>query len=159
MRGKLLWTLLAVSLAANVFLVAGAFYGLYGADTPGARLTANIDAVTERLGLSSEQRDGLVDLRKRVKGRRQAMRELRSERRGAFLDELAKPAFDRDRLLVLIDARAAERREFFVNMAAELHAYLATLSPEQRDEFLAMARERGFLRGLFGRPRPPRADR
>ena len=159
MRGKLLWILLAVSLAANVFLVAGAFYGLYGADTPGARATANIDAVTERLGLSSEQRDGLVDLRKRVKERRQAMRELRRERRGAFLDELAKPAFDRERILVLIDERADQRREFFAHMAGELHAYLATLSPEQREEFLALARERGFLRRLFGRPRRPRADR
>ncbi|MEE9209513.1 MAG: periplasmic heavy metal sensor [Kiloniellales bacterium] len=159
MRGKLLWVLLAVSLAANVFLVAGALYGLYGDDTPGARAMANIDTVAERLGLSSEQRDGLVDLRKRVKERRQVMRELRGERRGAFLDELAKPAFDRERVLVLIDQRAAERREFFADMAGELHAYLATLGPEQRDEFLAMARERGFLRRLFGRPRPPRGKR
>jgi uncharacterized membrane protein len=159
MRGKLLWILLAVSLAANVFLVAGALYGLYGDDALGPRTTANIDTVTERLGLSPEQRDGLVDLRKRFKERRQAMRELRRERRGAFLDELAKPAFDRERVLVLIDARAAERREFFADLAAELHAYLATLSPEQREAFLAMARERGFLRGLFGRPRAPEGDR
>jgi hypothetical protein len=59
-------------------------------------------------------------------------------------------------VLALMEARSAQRRARIVDVAQDLHAYLATLSPEQRQAFLAMARERGFLRRLFGRPRPPR---
>ena len=55
--------------------------------------------------------------------------------------------------------RSAQRRARIVDVAQDLHAYLATLSPGQRQDFLAMARERGFLRRLFGRGRPPRTDR
>ncbi len=159
MRGKLLWILLAVSLAANVFLVAGALYSLYGDDTPRARAAANIDTVAERLGLSSEQRDGLLALRDKARKGREGMREGRKQRRAAYLEELGKPSFDREAVLALMEARSAEWRARIVDVAQDLHAYLATLSPEQRESFLAMARERGFLRRLFGRPRPPRADR
>ncbi len=159
MRSKILWVVLAASLAANVFLVAGALYGLYGGDTPGARATANIDTVTERLGLSPEQRDGLLALRDKARKGREGKREGREQRRAAFLAELGKPTFDRERVLALMEARSAEWRARIVDVAQGLHAYLATLSPEQRQEFLTMARERGFLRRLFGRPRPPRTDR
>jgi len=34
-------------------------------------------------------------------------------------------------------------------VAQDLHAYVATLTPEQRETFLTMARERGFLRRLL----------
>ena len=38
----------------------------------------------------------------------------------------------------------------FEQMMVDLHGYLATLSDEQRAAFLEMAKERGFLRGLYG---------
>ncbi len=159
MRVKLLWILLAVSLTANVFLVAGALYTLYGEDNWRTGPGAHIDSVAERLGLSPEQRDGLLALRETARQGRKGSREGRESRRAAFLDELGKPTFDRERVLALMEARSAQRRARIVNVAQNLHAYLATLSPEQRREFLAMAREHGFLRRLFGRPRPPRTDR
>ena len=159
MRVKLLWILLAVSLTANVFLVAGALYTLYGEDDWRAEPSAHIDSVAERLGLSPEQRDGLLALREKARQGRKGSREGRESRRAAFIAELGKPAFDRAGVLALMEARSAKRRARIVDVAQDLHAYLATLSPEQRQEFLAMARERGFLRRLFGRPRPPRTDR
>ena len=159
MRVKLLWILLAVSLTANVFLVAGALYTLYGEDDWRAEPSAHIDSVAERLGLSPEQRDGLLALREKARQGRKGSREGRESRRAAFIAELGKPAFDRAGVLALMEARSAKRRARIVDVAQNLHAYLATLSPEQRREFLAMARERGFLRRLFGRPRPPRTDR
>ena len=159
MRTKLIWILLAASVAANVFFVAGALYTLYGEDDRRAGSGANVDSVAERLALSPEQRDGLLALRDKARKGREGMREGRKQRRAAFLDELGKPSFDRDRVLALMEARSAERRARIVDVVQDLHAYLATLSPEQRQEFLAMARERGFLRRLFGRPRPVRAER
>ncbi len=159
MRTKLVWVLLAVSLTANVFLVAGALYTLYVKDDRSAVAGANVDSVAERLGLTPEQRDRLLALREKARQGRKGSREGHESRRAAFLAELGKPAFDREQVLALMEARSAKRRARIVNIAQDLHAYLATLSPEQRREFLAMARERGFLRRLFGRGRPPRTDR
>ncbi len=51
---------------------------------------------------------------------------------------------------------ATRRQERIMGRAEALHGYLATLDPEQRAGFLAMAKERGFLRGLFGRHRQTR---
>ncbi len=158
MHARLPWVLLAVSVAANVFLVGGAAYTLIGRDGPTAERTAPIDAAGERLGLTPAERDGLLALREKVRGRREAMRATHDRRRGAFLGELGKPAFDRARVTALMDERWMTRRDHFADLAQGLHAYLATLTPEQRAEFLVMARERGFLRGLFGRKRPPKAD-
>jgi uncharacterized membrane protein len=158
MRAKLPWILLAVSLVANAVL-AGAVYTLTSTADPAAKWAAHFDSVAERLALSPEQRDGLLALREKARQGRKGSREGRESRRAAFVDELGKPTFDREGVLALMEERSAERRARIVDVAQDLHAYLATLSPEQRQEFLAMARERGFLRRLFGRPRPPRADR
>ncbi len=158
MRAKLPWILLAVSLVTNAVL-AGAVYTLTSAADPAAKRAAHVESVIQRLALSPEQRDGLLALREKARQGRKRSREGHKSRRAAFLDELGKPTFDRERVLALMEARSAERRARIVDVAQDLHAYLATLSPEQRQAFLAMARERGFLRRLFGRGRPPRADR
>ncbi len=158
MRAKLPWVLLAVSLVANAVL-AGAVYTLTGAADPAAKRAAQVESVIQRLALSPEQRDGLLALREKARQGRKGTREGHKSRRAAFLAALGKPTFDRERVLALMEARSAERRARIVDVAQDLHAYLATLSPEQRQAFLAMARERGFLRRLFGRGRPPRADR
>ena len=158
MRAKLPWVLLAVSLVANAVL-AGAVYTLTSTTDPAAKRAAQVESVIQRLGLNAEQRDGLLALREKARQGRKGMGQGRESRRAAFLAELGKPAFDRAGVLALMEARSAERRARIVDVARDLHAYLATLSPEQRREFLAMARERGFLYRLFGRGRPPRTDR
>ncbi len=158
MRAKLPWILLAVSLVANAVL-AGAVYTMTSAADPAAKRAAHVESVIQRLALSPGQRDGLLALREKARQGRKGSRNGHESRRAAFLDELGKPTFDREAVLALMEARSAERRARIVDVAQDLHAYLATLSPEQRQEFLAMARERGFLRRLFGRPRPPRTDR
>lgn len=158
MRAKLSWILLAVSLVANAVL-AGAVYTLTGTADPAAKRAAHVESVIQRLGLSPEQRDGLLALREKARQGREKSREGRDSRRAAFVAELGKPTFDRAAVLALMEARSAKRRARIVVVVQDLHAYLATLTPEQRQEFLAMARERGFLRRLFRRPRPPRTDR
>jgi len=158
MRAKLPWILLAVSLVTNAVL-AGAVYTLTSTADPAAKRAAHVESVIQRLGLSPEQRDGLLALREKARQGRKGPREGRESRRTAFVAELGKPTFDRAGVLALMEARSAQRRARIVDVAQDLHAYLATLSPGQRQDFLAMARERGFLRRLFGRPRPPRTGR
>ncbi len=156
MKGKLVWILLGVSLAANVFFAAGALYSFYGGDHRGWRKEVSIDSVAEQLALSPGQRDGLQALRDRARDRPRPSREARAARRASFLAELAEPEFDRARLQALMAERRVGRQERILSRAEALHGYLATLDPEQRAGFLEMAKERGFLRGLFGRHRRTR---
>ncbi len=156
MKGKLVWVLLGVSLAANLFFAAGAIYAFYGGEHRGWRAKVSVDAVAERLDLSPAQRDGLQALRDTARDRLRPSREARAERRAAFLANLAEPEFDRARMQALMAERMAGRQERILGRAEALHGYLAPLGPEQRAGFLEMAKERGFLRGLFGRHRRTR---
>ena len=156
MKGKLVWFLLGVSLAANLFFAAGALYSFYGGDHRGRYAAVSVDSVAERLALSPAQRDALQALRDTARNRPRPSREEREQRRASFLANLAAPEFDRARMQAMMEERRAGRQERFLGRAEALHGYLATLAPEQRAGFLEMAKERGFLFGLFGRPRPPR---
>jgi Spy/CpxP family protein refolding chaperone len=156
MKGKLVWILLGASLAANLFFAAGALYSFYGGEHRGWRAEVSVDDVAERLALSPAQRDGLQALRDQARNRPRPSREEREARRATFLAELAKPAFDRAGLEALMAERRVEFQARFLDRAEALHGYLATLDPEQRAGFLEMAKERGFLRGLFGRHRRSR---
>ena len=149
MRAKLVWILLGVSLAANLFFAAGALYSFYGGDHRGWSAKVSVDSVAERLDLSPAQRDALQALRDQAGDRPRPSREERAERRAAFLANLAAPEFDRAGVRALMAERMAGRQERILGRAEALHGYLATLDPEQRAGFLEMAKERGFLRGLF----------
>ncbi len=152
MKPKLVWILLGVSLAANLFVAAGALYSFYGGEHRGWRAKVSVDDVAERLALSPAQRVALQALRDSAPGRPRPSREERAARRATFLAELAKPEFDRARVQALMAERMAGFQGRILDRAEALHGYLATLDPEQRDGFLELAKERGFLRGLFGRP-------
>lgn len=156
MKGKLIWILLGVSLAANLFVAAGALYSFYGGGHRGWHAKVGVEDVAERIDLSPAQSAALEALREEARNRPRPSREDREGRRAAFLAELAKPAFDRAGMQALMVERMEGRQERILDRAGALHGYLATLSPEQRSGFLEMAKERGFLRGLFGRQRRQR---
>ena len=151
MKAKLVWIMLGVSLAANLFFAAGALYSFYGGEHRGWRTKVDIDDVAEQLALSPAQRDGLQALRDQAGNRPWPNREEREGRRATFLAELAKPEFDRARVQALMAERMAGFQGRILDRAEALHGYLATLEPDQRDGFLEMAKERGFLRGVFRR--------
>ena len=156
MKAKLVWILLGVSLAANLFFAAGAIYALYGGEHRGWRAKVSVDDVAERLALSPAQRAALQSLRDQAPDSPHPSREERAERHASFLAELAEPEFDGARVQALMAERMAGYQARMLGRAEALHAYLATLDPEQRAGFLEMAKERGFLRGLFGRHRRTR---
>ena len=151
MKGKLVWILLGVSLAGNLFFAAGALYSFYGKDHRGWRAKVSVDDVAERLELRPAQREGLRALRGEARSRPRPDRDARSALRAAFHAELAKPEFDRAGLQALMQERMTGFQARILGRAEKLHGYLATLDPEQRAGFLEMAKERGFLPRLFGR--------
>lgn len=159
MRGKLPRIVLVASLAANVFFAAGVLYTIYLKDRLAESPERRIEYVADRLDLTAEQRAGLLALRERTRERFRAARAERGEMRAAFLEELSKPEFDRARIEALLEARAARRGPMWLATAEDMHGFLVTLAPEQRAAFLEMARERGFLRGIFGSGRRGKSDR
>lgn len=156
MKAKLPWTLFAVSLALNLFFAGGVVYSKMTAEGVGAEPGARLERVAERLALSDDQRAGLVALRDQAKSEREARRGGWQSRREAMLAELAEPQLDRQRVRTLMREAMDERAGFIEDRLADLHGYLQTLDARQREAFLAMAGERGFLRGLFGFQRPSR---
>ena len=156
MKGKLVWILLSVSLAVNLFVAAGALYAFYGREHHGWRNKVSVEDVAERLALDPAQSAALQALQDAARNRPRPSREEREQRRARFLAELAAPEFDRARLEALLAERMAGRQDRMLDRAGALHGYLATLDLEQRAGFLELAKERGFLRGLFGRHRKTR---
>lgn len=149
-KARLPWILLAVSLALNLFFAGGVIYMKLTAERMTGESDRRLDAVAERLELSAERRAGLEALRERVQMRMAAQREERQESRKNMLAELARPKLDRARVSELMHQSMAARTAPFEEILVELHAYLGTLSEEQRRSFLEMAEERGFMRDLFG---------
>jgi LTXXQ motif family protein len=150
MKNRLAWFLFAVSLAANIFFAAGVGYTVYqdrrAADSPDAR----VDMVAERLGLDEAQHEALGLLRERSAMRRPGLRQADRPVRAAILKQLTQPEFDRDMIMGMLVERDEERRPYFAEYSEDLHGFLVTLTAEQREKFLAMAREPGFVRRVYG---------
>ncbi len=150
MRRNLPWILLAVSLALNLGLAAGALHFEAEAERLSASAEARFETIADRLELTEAQRADLLALRAKIQDRREAMGGSRDQRRAALMAELTKPELDRAHLSEVMDGSQDQRRAFFEGLMVELHGFLATLTPAQKETFLAMAEERYFLRGLFG---------
>ena len=150
MKPRLPWILLAISLALNLFVAGGVLYNKLEAERLSAGPDERVAALAEELGLSEAQQAGLLALREQAMERREAVRSLRQDRRAALMAELAKPELDRARLGELMREGMERRAAGFEQMMVDLHGYLATLSEQQRTAFLEKAKERGFLRGLYG---------
>lgn len=156
MGGRLPWYLLAASLAVNIFFLAGlAFPQLFGAADTAA--PDPVAVVAEELKLDAAQRAGLTALHQRVAERRAAAGGNGGGFRALLIAELAKPGFDRAGLEARMQERRATMGTVILDVAEDLHGYLATLSPEQKAAFLEKARERAFLRRLLW-PRRETAD-
>lgn len=149
MSTRALGFLLAVSLAVNVFVVAGVLYTVYKEQTATASTESRVDLVADELGLNAEQREALTLLRERAAIRRSAMKETSAPAQAAVLQQVSETDFDPERVKALIADWNAERQLYHLTFAEDLHGFLMTLTPEQRQSFLAMARERGFMRQVF----------
>lgn len=143
MRRKLPWILLAISVVANLFFAAGAIYTL------SARDDSVVEQVSRDLDLTPAQNQGLLALRQGIAARREAITGTRGGLRDALLSEVGRPTFDGERVAALVDDWSTQRRAYFVDVARDLHAYVATLTPGQREKFLELARDRTFLRRLL----------
>lgn len=158
MRSKVLWFLLAASVALNVFFV-GMFWPRLVDDDHRRGRPDPLAMAAEDFALNDSQVAALEDLRARIAQRREARNADRGGFRGLIIEALRQPAFDRAALDQALDDRRASGGDMVLDMTEDLHGFLAGLSAEQKADFLARAeQDRDFLRRLLFPPRP-RNDR
>lgn len=154
MRSKILWILLAASLALNVFFVGMFWPRLMDHDHPHDRRDP-VAMAAEDFALNESQVAALEGLRARIAERREARNEDRGGFRSLLIEALRQPAFDRAALSQALDARRASGGDMVLDMTEELHGFLAGLNAGQKADFLARAeQDRDFLRRLLFPPRP-----
>jgi len=154
MRRNLPWFLLAASLALNIFFVAGFFYPDVMGHRPPGQWVDPMAQVVEEFSLDDSQVAALQQLRSRIAERREERRGDRQSFRAIVLDAASAPSFDRAALAQALEARRGGSGDFVLDMAEDLHGFIAQLSPEQKAAFLERAEERDFLRRLLFPPRP-----
>lgn len=139
LRGRLLWVALALSLTLNVFFVSGLVWSRMTGErfmTPAERL-----AQTEsELGLNADQRVAFQRFIAGVRQRGQSLREHNRPLIGSVWEELAKPQPDQDAIARAVDQATENRRMYQKDMTAGMTAFLATLSPAQRQQFVELAK-------------------
>ena len=151
MGKNLAWILLAVSLALNVFFAGGVVYSKVMSERIKATPAERAQFLAERFALTDQQHDRLLAFQTAMGERRRTLRKGFRETQVTLLAELTKPELDRARIAQLRQEQTAVRSALFEDFTGELHQFLATLSPEQKADFVAMLEERGLFRGLFGR--------
>jgi Spy/CpxP family protein refolding chaperone len=139
MRGRLVWVALALSLTLNVFFVAGLLW-FQVAGQPMHTPAERIAATASELNLTAEQRDDFQQFVHEVQEHSRHLRESNQPLIQQVWDELAKPQPDQALIARLVDEATDNRHTYQKEMATVLTQFLAVLSPEQRAQFVALAK-------------------
>ncbi len=141
MKTWLPWILLAVSLALNIFLVAGFFWSR-SAITLWRDPEARFEMMADRLDLTEPQR---TDLRRIVGALKEhggmafeAHREVRRE----ILEMALRPNPDRAAILARIEEVTRNRMQAMAEMLDLTLPFLASLTPQQRSKLKELLEQR-----------------
>jgi len=146
MRRGLPWLLLALSLALNLFFVAGTLY-------TGGLAAGSEDEVAAQLNLDEAQEGDLAALRQRTLERREARRNDRGRSTEDLLATLSQAEFDGAALKAQLMENNESWNSYMVETYEDLHGFMAGLEPAQRAKLLELAKDRRFLRVLVRGPR------
>jgi Spy/CpxP family protein refolding chaperone len=145
-RQHLFWVALALSLALNIFFVAGAVW--IRVHRPPLPMTPEerLQQMEPQLALDPQQKEAFDRYAKTVRSRVQMMHDAVEPLIGNAWSELARPDADEPRVMQLFDEAAQHRRNFRRELTTTTLSFLATLSPEQRARFVELARQRPWAR-------------
>jgi Spy/CpxP family protein refolding chaperone len=134
--------LLALSLAVNLFFIGGAVW--IHVHPPAEMLSPEdrLGQMAGELNLDAHQRQAFAHyaqtMRERLKLMHQSVQPLIA---GAW-SEFGKPQADEAKVMQLFDQAAQQRRSFARDLTTTTLSFLETLSPEQRAQFVQLARQR-----------------
>ena len=139
-RFRLLAAVLAVSLVLNVLFVAGGVWSRV--EQPTSRgLDQRFERIGAQLDLDPRQQTAFNGFIAEMRDRRdKVQRQVVPLYRSAW-DAAAKPAMDETNVRRSFEAAFDERLRLSRETSARMVEFLATLSPEQRGRFVALARD------------------
>ena len=139
-RSRILSAVLAISLVLNVLFVAGAVWSRI--ERPPSRgLDQRFERIGAQLDLDPGQRAAFDRLIAELRERRDRVRQQVVPLYRSAWDAAGKPAMDAPEVLRSFEAAFDERLRLNRETTARMVDFLATLSPEQRGQFVALARE------------------
>jgi uncharacterized membrane protein len=141
-RQHLLWAVLALSVALNLCFVAGALWIRMHEPMAPASPEERLQRIGAQLALAPQQKVEFDEYSQAVQERMRKMHEAVGPLVGSAWSELAKPDADAAKVLQLFDEAAQQRYGYRRELTLKTLSFLATLSPEQRARFVALARQR-----------------
>ncbi|HEX7970283.1 MAG TPA: periplasmic heavy metal sensor [Stellaceae bacterium] len=148
-RGRLLWVALALSLTLNIFFVAGLLWTR--AAEPVSAFPERLARVADEINLSQHQRGAFQQLQREMLDRSQRLRDSNRPVFQSIWDELGAAQPDQARISQLVDEATENRRAYQMDVSAALGRFLAVLSPEQRAQFVELAKRPHNRQGLTPR--------
>jgi Spy/CpxP family protein refolding chaperone len=139
---RMLVILLIVSALLNFCFLAGAAWTRWHASARWASAEQRYQEMARELDLDPKQRIGFDSYVAAMRAHTEKMHRQVAPLIGSAWEEIAKPQADAARIMRLFDEAAEKRREFQREASAQTLDFLAILSPAQRSEFVAVARER-----------------
>ena len=140
-RYRLLVALLAVSVALNLCVIAGAVWSQVHPPPRPPGFSERFHRLADTLGLTPEQRVAFDRYVADMAARGDRMHQEVEPMMDAAWGEIAKPDADQAQVLKLLDDASARRRAFLHDAVGATMSLLATLTPDQRAKFLAEERE------------------
>jgi len=144
-RYRLVTVILALSLALNVFFVAGAVWTRLHAPHVPPNWAERHRRMLADLDLDPKQRAAFDRYIAAIRTDFAQMGREIGPLMGSAWAELSKPQADGQKVMRLIDEVSEKRRTFLHDAATRTIEFLAVLSPEQRIAFVQIARARPHL--------------
>ena len=133
--------LLALSLALNLFFMIGALWIRIHAPPPVLTPEDRLAQMASELHLDPWQQRAFAHYSQTVRQSLQAMHKATQPLIASAWSEMGKPGADEAKIMQLFDQGEAERRIFVHDLTKTTLSFLATLSPEQRTQFVVLARQ------------------
>jgi len=140
-RRRLVAALLAVSLALNLFFIAGAVWTDVNPPPQTAAFDQRFQAMAAQLDLAPPQQVAFAHYEAAMRSGRDALHRQVRPLIDAVREEIAKPQPDVGRIGQFLDQAAAAHRAFERQAITATLAFVATLTPAQRGTFVAIERQ------------------
>jgi Spy/CpxP family protein refolding chaperone len=137
---SLLWVVVALSLALNLFFVAGAMWTRLHAPSSVTR-EERLQQMAQALALDPPQRQAFATYSQTMREQLLAMRDAAGPLVRAAWAEVSRPQADEAKVMQLLDQAALARRGYLIEITTSTIAFLKRLSPEQRTDFVKLTRQ------------------
>lgn len=134
-----LWVALALSLTLNVFVLGGLGWSWMTRPLAPPGVAQRFIAIGRSLELTGDQRDALRQFGITARDLARSMREANAPLIHQIWQEMGNPQPDGTKIQGLSDQVLENRRAFQHKMSQNLIAFLAVLTPEQRQRFVDRA--------------------